>query len=192
MIRKMSDEGMKLEACQLLAENISAWCEAKSGSSGVIFWTKLDVGEMLRLRLGDGISCAEMGESKDLLRYLSRPLFIIRILVIFPVFLKVECWLVFFNKTYQLFIQHPPRAQDIVPFPAIASMRPVNAPRGRTGSCRPRSRRRRWFGGRLELGWTVLASAIPQEVGYSHLPWEYHLPISTWQAKGWNIIGNNC
>lgn len=49
-------------------------------------------------------------------------------------------------------------------------------------------------GGRLELGWTVLASrAIPQGVGYSHLPWEYHLPISTRQAKGWNnIIHNNC
>lgn len=91
---------------------------------------------------------------------------------------------------------HPtsPLAQDIVPFPAIASMRLVNAPRGRTGSCRPRSRRRRWFGGRLEAGWTVLASrAIPQGVGVHQLFWEYHLPISTCQAKSWNnIIHNNC
>lgn len=117
MIRKMSDEGMKLEACQLLAENISAWCEAKSGSSGVIFWTKLDVGEMLRLRLGDGISCAEMGESIELLRYLSRPLFIIRILGHHLPCLFEGWMLIGFSST-----RHTSSSSNIPPGPGYCSL----------------------------------------------------------------------
>ena len=189
MIRKMSDEVISLPTANwkhhcMVGSQIWQFRSYLLNKAGC--WRNVES------RLGDGISCAEMGELKELLRepcssFVHHPHFGAPSSLSFWR-LNVD-WF-FFNKTYQLFIQHPPRPQDIVPFPAIASMRPVNAPRGRTGSCQPRSRRRRWFGGRLELGWTVLASAIPQGVGYSHLPWEYHLPISTWQAKSWNIIHN--
>lgn len=84
--------------------------QIKSGSSGVIFLTKLDVGEMLRADLETESLVRRWGNQKNcwgtfLILGSSSFIFFWHFGHLPCLF---ECWFVFFNKIYQLFIQHPP------------------------------------------------------------------------------------